>query len=304
MPALTFGPAKFGAAIPSSLLENSAIIIFCRRIENKRSGFGRLSPHAETANFLLLGRTRPCQVLRLPAETKAAYANSLSPNEMDMDLHTLSHNELINFLLVYPDHQQAWGELIKRFNLFVYAVISRECKKRGRLAAAYTIDDLAQEVYVKVARHLNHYRGRYENSFLLYLKIIALNTVKNHYRKQHAAGRPQEEKRISLHDVRADYRNERPMPVMELIPSADWCEEARLADRLEQVEFCLQKILNTSRHRTRDERIFHYYFLRDISVESIASYPEIDLSQQRVFGVLNDFRQKMKECMNRLEREN
>jgi RNA polymerase sigma factor (sigma-70 family) len=220
-----------------------------------------------------------------------------------MDLAALSHNELIHFLTEHPDDQQAWNILISRFNEFVHLLISRECKKRGRLSAAFTHDDLAQEVYVKVAKNLNNYKGQYENSFLLYLKIITLNTVKNHYRKQNAAGRPQENKRISLHDVRADFHHERPVPIMELLPSEDWCEDERLTGRLEQIEYCLNKVLATSRHRGRDERIFHYYFIRDISVERIAADPEIDLSQQRIFGVLNEFKQKIKECAHRLERE-
>ncbi|MGH7491363.1 MAG: RNA polymerase sigma factor [bacterium] len=220
-----------------------------------------------------------------------------------MNFRALSHNELIKFLVAHPEDHQAWTQFIERFKSFVYATIMRECKKRGRLSAAVTCDDLAQEVYVKVFRNLKNYKGRYENTCFLYLAIITQNTVKNHYRQQHAAGRPQEEKRISIHEVRMDVQCDRPMPMCELLPSQDWAEEERLLDLLQQIEHCLQKTLNSSRHRMRDEFIFHYYFVCDINVERIAAYPEVHLSQQRVFGVLNDFKQKIKQCLERLERE-
>ncbi len=217
-----------------------------------------------------------------------------------MDFGALSHNDLIKFIAAHPDDRQAWAEFVARFNSFIYATVFRECKKHGRLSAAVTIDDLVQEVYLKVCKNLERYRGEYENSILLYLGMIALNTVKNSYRQQHAAGRPQEEKRISLHDVHAGLQRERPIPMIELLPSKDWEEEERLAGLLEEVEYCLQEILRRSRHRVRDEFIFHYYFVGDLSVERIAAYPEVHLSQQRVFGVLKSFKQKIKECLGRL----
>jgi RNA polymerase sigma factor (sigma-70 family) len=222
---------------------------------------------------------------------------------MGMDFAALSHNALISFIVCHPDDNQAWVQFIERFNLFVYATISRECKKRGPLSAAVTCDDLAQEVYVKVLKGLKDYKGRYEKSCFLYLAIIAQNTVKNHFRQQHAAGRPQEEKRISLYAVRTDTQSDRPMPLNELLSSEDWAEQERLTDSLQQIEHCLQKILNSSRHKMRDELIFHYYFVCDIGVERIATYPEVHLSQQRVFGVLNDFKKRIKDCLERLERE-
>ena len=220
-----------------------------------------------------------------------------------MDYAALSHNDLIKFMARHPDDNQAWARFLERFNPFVYATIMRECKKRGRLSAAVTCDDLAQEVYAKVYKNLRHYQGRYENSCFLYLAIIALNTVKNHYRRQHAAGRPQEEKRVSLQELRIDVQYDRPMRVSELIPASDWDEEERLADLLQQIEHCLQKILHKSRHRVRDELIFHYYFVCDIGVERIAAFAEVNLSQQRVFGVLNGFKLRIRKCLERLESE-
>jgi RNA polymerase sigma factor (sigma-70 family) len=220
-----------------------------------------------------------------------------------MNFGALSHNDLIKFLAAHPEDNRAWAEFMERFSSFVYATILRECKRRGRLSASVTCDDLAQEVYVKVLKNLKNYKGQFENTCFLYLATITVNAVKNHFRHQHAAGRPQEEKRISIHDMRRDAQRERPIPLSELLPAEDWCEEERLADLLQQIEHCLKKILQESRHKTRDELIFHYYFVCDINVERIATYPEIHLSQQRIFGVLSDLKQGIKDCLQRLERE-
>ena len=54
-----------------------------------------------------------------------------------MDFAALSHNALISFIVCHPTDNQAWTQFIQRFNLFIYATISRESKKQLVMFAGY-----------------------------------------------------------------------------------------------------------------------------------------------------------------------
>jgi RNA polymerase sigma-70 factor (ECF subfamily) len=101
----------------------------------------------------------------LPSRTKIGASSEI--NEVEKLAALAAHGE-------GEQREDAFTRLYE----VLYAVVVRDI--RWRVADLQTAEDLAQEVWIKVARSISSYEGR-GGGFLGWLLTIARNTVRDHY---------------------------------------------------------------------------------------------------------------------------
>lgn len=75
----------------------------------------------------------------------------------------------------------AFDQLINRYQRFVFNIIYQH------LGSTDEVDDIAQEVFLRVFKFINHYRG--QASFETWLYKVTLNYVRTHQRRRSVIGR-------------------------------------------------------------------------------------------------------------------
>jgi RNA polymerase sigma-70 factor, ECF subfamily len=95
--------------------------------------------------------------------------------------------------------REAFGTLARRFERRVYSLALFYTRNHG------DAEDLAQEVWLKVYRHLQSFRG--ESSFYTWLRQITVNTFLNHRRSslRHVGGEGQTLRLVEIETV--DYED-------------------------------------------------------------------------------------------------
>ncbi|MBD0372391.1 MAG: sigma-70 family RNA polymerase sigma factor [Pyrinomonadaceae bacterium] len=95
--------------------------------------------------------------------------------------------------------REAFGLLARRFERRVYSLALFYTRNHG------DAEDLSQEVWLKVYRHLESFRG--ESSFYTWLRQITVNTFLNHRRSsiRHVGGEPQPLRLVEIESV--DYED-------------------------------------------------------------------------------------------------
>ena len=98
---------------------------------------------------------------------------------------------------------EAWEEFVRRFHKIIsitaYRTASHSC-----VPTVEMVDDLVQDIYLKILSDLEHILGRFEprrpESIYGYLKVIAANTVHDHFRASMAGKRNPGNSLASLDD--------------------------------------------------------------------------------------------------------
>jgi len=218
-----------------------------------------------------------------------------------MDIRNHSNNELVRYLAQHPRDENAWAEFLRRFHEQICCTIHRECKRIGHNQGAAHAQDLAQEVYKKLLRNncraLREFRGQFENSIVKYLHIVAIRVAQNDYRKDTAKKRPSSGRTVSIHEPRWYLPDEHSVDLNEIIPSQEWARKVGEFEIVDAIERCLQKILQGQRHGPRDKLIIKYYLYDGQSAEDIGTFPDINLSSQRVFGIIAAVKRKLQRCL-------
>jgi RNA polymerase sigma factor (sigma-70 family) len=218
--------------------------------------------------------------------------NAFDRQKEAMRLSALSHNQLIRLLGNEPRNNGAWEEFVRRYRDYLAGVIKRECQKLEYKAGLSQMDDLLQEIYVKLFKNegaaFRTYRGQFENTIWQFLEIVAVRVVLNHKRKTEANKRPR---------ITRDIAPNRIGDVLDLFPDKNAEDETNRIMMMLAIEECLQRTSAKLRHPVRDLRIFKLYLYDGLSAESIAELPEIKLSQQSVFRILADLKERLAHCL-------
>lgn len=82
-----------------------------------------------------------------------------------------------------------------------------------RLTSRIDEDDVLQEVYLDAAARIHHYTEQHEGSFFVWLRLIAVQTMANLYRRHLKTQRRDAKRDISLHADRAPDSPSRPIAV-------------------------------------------------------------------------------------------
>jgi RNA polymerase sigma-70 factor, ECF subfamily len=168
------------------------------------------------------------------------------------------------------DDQERWEQFVCRTQPLIANVIINTLR-RWREPTPSLVDDLIQETYLKLfandRKALRAIKNEYENTIFGYLKVVASNVTRDHFR--HAGNKVSEVELIE--------------PVVPPSPDGfDRIEFARLKDKIQEH---LQS-LSSSDTYSRDISIFWLYYEQGYSAKEISLLPSVGLTVKGVESTL------------------
>jgi len=166
----------------------------------------------------------------------------------------------------------AWGEFIRRFHPVISKVVLRTARRWGD-PPPQLLDDLIQETYLKLcdddSRLLRSFQSRHPDAIFGFLKAVAANVVRDHFKAAGAEKRGAEKTDPLLDDQRllSQARNNRDPLQQEIL--------------LRQIDDILHRIA-TGHTLERNRMIFWLHYRHGLSASAIASIPDIELSTKGV----------------------
>jgi RNA polymerase sigma factor (sigma-70 family) len=173
-------------------------------------------------------------------------------------------------LCLGSENEELWRKFVRRTQPLIASVIINTIR-RWQEPSPSLVDDLIQETFLKLfandRKALRSIKNEYENTIFGYLKVVASNVVRDHFRQ--AENKVEE---IELTD-----------PVLPPIPDGwDRIEFARLKDK---IQTRLQS-LSSSETYQRDEAIFWLYYEQGYTAKEISLLPTIGLTVKGVESTL------------------
>jgi RNA polymerase sigma factor (sigma-70 family) len=166
--------------------------------------------------------------------------------------------------------QEQWREFVRRTQPLIASVIINTIR-RWREPAPSLVDDLIQDTYVKLfandGKALRSIKNEYENTIFGYLKVVASNVVRDHFRQPENKA-----EEVELSD-----------PVLPSDPDRqDRLEFAHLKD---QIQSLLER-LSSSETYQRDVAIFWLFYEQGYTAKEISLLPTIGLTVKGVEAAL------------------
>lgn len=177
--------------------------------------------------------------------------------------------DLLNFCLSSED-QERWRDFVRRTQPLIASVIINTIR-RWQEPSPSLVDDLIQDTFLKLfaneRKALRSIKNEYENTIFGYLKVVASNVVRDHFRQTE-----NKVEEIELTD-----------PVLPPTPDGlDRVEFARLKDK---IQTRLQSLSSSETHR-RDETIFWMYYEQGYTAKEISFLPSVGLTVKGVESTL------------------
>jgi RNA polymerase sigma-70 factor, ECF subfamily len=177
--------------------------------------------------------------------------------------------ELLNVCLG-SDEQEHWREFVRRTQPLIASVIISTIR-RWKEPAPSLVDDLIQDTYVKLfasdRKALRSIKNEYENTIFGYLKVVASNVVRDHFRQP-------ENKTDEVEPSDS---------VLPLPPDGhDRLEFAHLKDKVET----LLERFSSSETYERDVAIFWCFYEQGYTAKEISLLPNLGLTVKGVEAVL------------------
>jgi RNA polymerase sigma-70 factor (ECF subfamily) len=173
-------------------------------------------------------------------------------------------------LCLSSDGQEHWREFVHRTQPLMASVIINTVR-RWKQPAPSLVDDLIQETYVKLfgndKKALRAIKNEYENTIFGYLKVIASNVARDHFRKPENKA-----DEIELSDA-------------VLPPGPDDREHLEFLHKKEQVQEILET-LSSSETCQRDVAIFWFFYEQGYTAKEISLMPNLGLMVKGVEAVL------------------
>ncbi|RME00109.1 MAG: sigma-70 family RNA polymerase sigma factor [Calditrichaeota bacterium] len=218
-----------------------------------------------------------------------------------MDLSRISHNELIELITRECKNEKAWREFIRRYNTFIASVVLRQCKYLNYSAGENQLEDLIHQVYLKLlednCKALKVFKRQYENAIFKYLRTIAIRVVLIEFAKSRALKRSPRGGTASLDRYGWDMHHNHLLDLTHFIPDSNWDKNIKRQELAEEINLCLDKILEQNRNANRNKLIFRYYLFAGFEVREIASLPQITLSEKRISNLITDLKEKIRLCL-------
>jgi RNA polymerase sigma-70 factor, ECF subfamily len=168
------------------------------------------------------------------------------------------------------DEQEHWGEFVRRTQPLISSVIINTVR-RWKTPAPSLVDDLIQEMYLKLfandKKALRAIKNEYENTIFGYLKVIASNVVRDHFRQQ--VNKADE---IELSDA-------------VLPPGPQDRERLEFLHKKEEIKGVLET-LSASETYHRDVAIFWLFYEQGYTAKEISLLPAIGLTVKGVEAVM------------------
>jgi RNA polymerase sigma-70 factor (ECF subfamily) len=163
-----------------------------------------------------------------------------------------------------------WEEFVRRTSGILKGTIRRTFNRYGQ-SPSDLIDDLLQDIYLKIAanreKFLTRFIDRQDEEIYAYLKIMAVTSVTDYFRLQQAAKR----------------QSSRTLPLSDLPNGSeigqDRNDEMERDVLLRQIERVLDRsVQGSSSHR--DRSVFWLYYRQGLTSKAIASLPRIRESRR------------------------
>lgn len=226
-----------------------------------------------------------------------------------MEMSRLSNRELIRHLVGADADDPLWREFLARFlprlRLVVYRNFVSEQRRApgvdtGGLAEA--VEDLTQEVFLRLLdsdrRALSQFRGRNEASIQTYLSSIAVNLVRDHFKKLRALKIPKVAR--SLSDPTEDDEG-RPLspPIESPEPGPD--RLAASEELREQIQAAVDDASPRETTTERDRTVFQLYFVEGLRAHEIAAVGAIRLTTSGVEKCIRRIRDAVQKKISGIE---
>ena len=231
-----------------------------------------------------------------------------------MGIPRLSNRELVARVATAGPDDGSWNEFFERFHGRVRRVVYRMVEaERRRYAAADSgevpevVKELTQDVFVRLLdgdrRALRRFQGATENSIYTYLQAIAVNLVRDYFKRLRA--RKTLPKSASLQEPlsqRAPGAGRPSLLLRDALASSDPTPEqqaaaSELRTRLGSV---VDKVSKGATSR-RDRLIFRLYFEEGLTIEEIAACSGIGLSSSGVEKCLRRLRRAIESNLSEIE---
>jgi RNA polymerase sigma-70 factor, ECF subfamily len=173
-------------------------------------------------------------------------------------------------LCLSTDAEERWHELVCRTQPLIASVIINTAR-RWKQPAPSLVDDLIQDTYVKLfandRKALRSIKNEYENTIFGYLKVVASNVVRDHFRQP--VNKADE---IELSDA-------------VLPPGLDDRKRLDFILQKEEVESILEALSSSETHQ-RDMAIFWLAHQQRYTAKEISLLPAVGLTVKGVEAVL------------------
>jgi RNA polymerase sigma-70 factor (ECF subfamily) len=177
--------------------------------------------------------------------------------------------DLLNLCLGSED-QERWRDFVRRTQPLIASVIINTIR-RWQEPSPSLVDDLIQDTFLKLfaneRKALRSIKNEYENTIFGYLKVVASNVVRDHFRQ--AENKVEE---IELTD-----------PVLP--PSPDGLDRIEFARLKDNIQARLQSLSSSETYR-RDETIFWMYYEQGYTAKEISFLPSVGLTVKGVESTL------------------
>lgn len=173
---------------------------------------------------------------------------------------------------------ELWREFIRRFQPVIAAAVLRAARPFGD-PPRQLLDDLIQDTYLKLceddSRMLRSFRPQSENSIYGYLKVVAANIVRDHFKSELA-----EKRGAGQIDA-----IEEPFEMDPKAKGSDGETPIYRSVQLQEIDKALQKV-TAGKDQQRKCMIFWLRHRQGLTASEIATLPSIGLSTEGVESVL------------------
>lgn len=180
------------------------------------------------------------------------------------------------------NEEQAWTELIQRFQLVIAAAVLRTARYWGIEPSRSQVDDLIQDTYLKLCQDncclLRSFQPRREDSIYGFLKVMAANVVHDHFKSALAA------KRGARRTEAIPFDGE----MVQMDPKtagADCFSTVSQRIQLEQIDRILRQV-TAGKDQGKKRTIFWLRHRQGFTAAEIAAIPSIGLTTEGVESVL------------------
>jgi RNA polymerase sigma-70 factor (ECF subfamily) len=173
-------------------------------------------------------------------------------------------------LCLSTDAEEHWREFVRRTQPLIAGVIINTVR-RWKQPDPSLVDDLIQETYVKLftnnKKALRSIKNEYENTMFGFLKVVASNVVRDHFRQP--VNKADE---IELSDI--------------VLPSCpDEHERLEFLNKKEQIKGILATLASSETYQ-RDVAIFWFFYEQGYTAKEISLLPSVALTVKGVEAVL------------------
>jgi RNA polymerase sigma factor (sigma-70 family) len=159
--------------------------------------------------------------------------------------------------------------------------------------------DLTQEVFLKLLesdrRALSRFRARSEHSIHTYLHTIAVNLVRDHFKRLRAQKTPRASASLS-NLIQQELDSEGPSYDQAIVSDGPGPERYVASQELrDRMGATIEKASPQAANGSRDRLIFRMYFVEGLTVGEIASLPQVRLTPSGVEKCIRRIREALRE---------